>query len=187
MNREILFKGKRKNWKELPKEKWWVEGYYFCMVHNDGSHVHHFIIPLGIDLSFGTPIEKIQVEVDPETVCRHICLKDNNVRAYQGDICTLFDIVENVRLTGIIRFGEYEQDGSAGEYPPVPVIGFYIEFIKYDFTEDSYCDKYSEWKQKISFLQAMDKSYYAGFDVIGNIFDNPELLGTGNTSWQQDR
>lgn len=25
--REILFKAKRKNWRELPKEEWWVEGY----------------------------------------------------------------------------------------------------------------------------------------------------------------
>lgn len=24
--REILFKAKRKNWRELPKEEWWVEG-----------------------------------------------------------------------------------------------------------------------------------------------------------------
>lgn len=29
MNREILFKAKRKSWKELPKEEWWVEGYLF--------------------------------------------------------------------------------------------------------------------------------------------------------------
>lgn len=26
MSREILFKAKRKNWKELPKEEWWIEG-----------------------------------------------------------------------------------------------------------------------------------------------------------------
>ena len=27
MSREILFKAKRKNWKELPKEEWWIEGF----------------------------------------------------------------------------------------------------------------------------------------------------------------
>ena len=26
MSREILFKAKRKNWRELPKEEWWIEG-----------------------------------------------------------------------------------------------------------------------------------------------------------------
>ena len=47
----------------------WVEGFYFCMTHPDGRHTHHFIIPLGADLSLGTPIEKIQVEIDPSTIC----------------------------------------------------------------------------------------------------------------------
>ena len=46
-----------------------VIGYYFCMHHNDErKHIHHFIIPLEADLSIGTPIEKIQVEIDPDTV-----------------------------------------------------------------------------------------------------------------------
>lgn len=34
--REILFKAKRKNWRELPKEEWWVEGRpvkYLCMYY----------------------------------------------------------------------------------------------------------------------------------------------------------
>lgn len=84
---EILHKAKKKNWEELPKEDWWVEGFYFCMVHDDGSHVHHFIMPLGTDLSLGTPIEKIQVEVDPETVCPYIGKTDQNGRKiFLGDI-----------------------------------------------------------------------------------------------------
>lgn len=35
MNRD-LFKAKRKSWKELPKEEWWVEGYLF----DDGTLKH---------------------------------------------------------------------------------------------------------------------------------------------------
>ena len=34
MNREILFKAKRKSWKELPKEEWWVEGDLIQQVFN---------------------------------------------------------------------------------------------------------------------------------------------------------
>lgn len=46
-----------------------VVGYYFCMHHNDDrKHIHHFVIPLEADLSIGTPIEKIQVEIEPDTV-----------------------------------------------------------------------------------------------------------------------
>jgi len=57
-----ISRAKRKDNKE------WVEGYYFCMVHDDKRHEHHFIIPIGADLSKGTPIEKIQVEIDIETL-----------------------------------------------------------------------------------------------------------------------
>ncbi len=47
----------------------WIEGTYFCLHHNDErTHVHHMLIPMGADLSLGTPIEKIQVEVIPESI-----------------------------------------------------------------------------------------------------------------------
>lgn len=46
-----------------------VEGYYFCLHHNDGrTHLHHLIIPLEADLSRGTPLDQIQVEVVPESI-----------------------------------------------------------------------------------------------------------------------
>lgn len=47
----------------------WVEGYYFCLHHNDGrTHLHHLLIPLEVDLSRGTPLDKIQVEIVPESI-----------------------------------------------------------------------------------------------------------------------
>lgn len=61
----MLSKAKRKDTKE------WVTGYYFCMDHPDKRHSHHFIIPIGADLSLGTPIEKIQVEIDVKTLHRY--------------------------------------------------------------------------------------------------------------------
>lgn len=46
-----------------------VEGYYFCLHHNDGrKHLHHLIIPLEADLSRGTQLDQIQVEVVPESI-----------------------------------------------------------------------------------------------------------------------
>ena len=31
MNDRYLFRAKRKNWKQLPKEMWWVEGYLYSI------------------------------------------------------------------------------------------------------------------------------------------------------------
>ena len=82
MENRHLSRGKRKDNGE------WVEGFYFCMTHPNGRHTHHFIIPLGTDLSLGTPIEKIQVEVDPSTICRCTGLKDKNGKLiWENDVC----------------------------------------------------------------------------------------------------
>lgn len=81
MQDRYLFKAKRKDNGE------WVEGFYFCMTHTDGRHTHHFIIPLGADLSLGTPVEKIQVEVDQSTICQCTAMPDkNNKLIFENDI-----------------------------------------------------------------------------------------------------
>ena len=51
-----LFKAKR-----VDNGKW-VVGFYFCFTHYDKRHTHHFIMPLGIDLSLGKPIEKFKLK-----------------------------------------------------------------------------------------------------------------------------
>lgn len=143
--REILFRAKRMD------NGGWVEGYYFCMTHTDGRHVHHFIIPLGADLSKGTGIEKIQVEIDPETLCRYTGLKDKNgKRIWENDIV---DASEEW----------WSACGPAGHNSPIikvewleGVTGF-DPFANYDCDCGVYIDA-------------------NGCEVIGNIFDNPELL-----------
>jgi hypothetical protein len=65
----------------------WVYGWYFQMEHYDKRHKHHFIIPVGTDLSKGTPIDKIQVEVLPETIGQFTARNDKiGNKIYSNDI-----------------------------------------------------------------------------------------------------
>ena len=42
MNREILFKTKRKDWEGLPKDQWWVEGDLLHMRYGDIVLINNF-------------------------------------------------------------------------------------------------------------------------------------------------
>ena len=125
----------------------WVEGFYFCMIHPDGRHTHHFIIPLGTDLSLGTPIEKIQVEVDPSTICRCTGLKDKN-----GKLIWENDIIEC-------------KDGKHNFQTQIEWDAYCAGFIFQD-TETS----------AVGLDAITENGLYSESKVVGNIFDNPELL-----------
>ena len=140
MQDRYLFKAKRKDNGE------WVEGFYFCMTHTDGRHTHHFIIPLGADLSRGTPVEKIQVEVDQSTICQCTGLKDKNGKL----------IFENDILSGHIDV-EFPEDETRKR-----VVWHENGWC----TNETGCDDYEE----------LDDFDSENFEVIGNKIDNPELL-----------
>ena len=80
--REILFRAKRKNWRELPKEEWWVEGYYCYFMDT------HCVLPRNLDYDaamFGE--QKVFVIIDPETLCQYIGMNDKNGnRIWENDI-----------------------------------------------------------------------------------------------------
>lgn len=141
MSREILFKAKRANWRELPKEDWWVEG---NLVWTDDADEDYraIIIPRenacmftrseNDDLGFET-----WYLVDPKTICQYTGLTDKNGRKiFEWDIINDIDygIMKCIYLHG--SFVWYKEDG------------FKIECMR----------------------------YVPVVDVIGNIFDNPELL-----------
>lgn len=138
MDWKIIHRGKR-----IDNGKW-VIGFYFNMGDDDGKHVHHFIMPFLADLSRGTPIEKIQIEVDPETICQY-----TNAIAIGGKKIYENDIVGHDGTIGIVKFGKY---GNGFHF------GYYIQWINCPhFHNELYF-----WENKVN--------------VIGNIFDNPELL-----------
>lgn len=148
--REILFKAKR-----IDNGKW-VEGFYFCMVHEDGSHIHHFIIPLGVDLSLGTPIEKIQVEIDINTLCQYTGLTDKNGnKIWENDV---------VKLTRNVGY-----KSTKGRKFKVYFNNFLCHFALSFGQEENEAFDYMELSDKKASI----------IEVVGNIFDNPELLERG--------
>lgn len=166
MNREILFKAKRNDNGE------WVEGHYFCMVHTDGRHTHHFIIPLGTDLSLGIPIEKIQVEIDSSTICQYIGLTDKNGKK----------IWEN----DIVRLHQFLFDGSEYEKEILISIEYITEMMCFgaNLIEAKEIKRYMGYEDEDTERVVIPFNDFYGlhdesFEVIGNIFDNPELLGGG--------
>lgn len=179
MSRDILCKAKRTDNGE------WVEGFYFCMIHNDGRHAHHFIIPLGADLSLGTPIEKIQVEVSPSTICQYTGLKDatqweNLTEKEQQQFLSKWNYKENRWNQKEDWNGKkiYENDIASRKifenevigtitWTDIGFTGFTLKVLRSDDTRyfpvgrGTYDD---------------DESKQCSDEVIGNIFDNHESL-----------
>lgn len=135
MNREILFKAKRKDNGE------WVEGYYvYC-------RKRHYILPV-LNKAIGFDEREDEwVEVDPDTICQYTGLTDKNGRRiWENDICDRKE-----------------------KYPEI------VTYNKGDWQLD-----YSYALGKEKHFCACNLGFYACerecVEVIGNVFDNPELL-----------
>lgn len=143
MSREIFFKAKRKNCRNLPKEEWWVEGFYVPHIV-DGEIVHYYI------LTGETSIEETKEddlvldfyteEIDPNTLCQYTGLTDKNGKKIWEN-----DILKNVYLDGNFKC---EWDDDSARY----VLN--RDGLTFDF----------------------DNYWHYETEVIGNSFDNAELL-----------
>lgn len=133
MNREILFKAKRKDNGE------WVEGYYvYC-------RKRHYILPiLNKEIGFDEREDK-WIEIDSGTLCQSTGLKDKNGRKiWENDIC------------------EMVYDGK-----------IHIYVVVWDKTELDFkgTNGKENYGRNFEYLGCCEEIV-----VIGNIFDNPELL-----------
>ena len=94
--------------------------------------------------------------VDRETVGQYTCLTDKNGKMiFEGDIIRAITLDTGTECLAVVCFGNFIDENNGDEY-----IGFFIEFdgIKTTITQLAM----EECKNRI--------------EVIGNIYDNPELL-----------
>lgn len=146
MNREILFKAKVKNWKQLPKEEWWVEGYYG--IKGKGTELEeHFIICSTFSPILSTyPFYFTDIQIDPETLCQYTGLKDKKgKKIWENDIVQAWSEGSNA-IGKVIR----------------RVDGLYI--------------MYPAYQKKEFWGLYPNKNGKTTVEVIGNIFDNEELF-----------
>lgn len=148
MNREILFKAKRKDNGE------WVEGYYIY-------HIKRTICPLGDSVKpedeqhvimqdgfsdWNMPRNTVVYEIDPDTLCQYTGLTDKNgKKIWENDI-----LKANLDES-------YPED---------------ITYIKILWNECRFCVN-ENYSTDIWTLEKWDAEH---FQVCGNIFDNPDLL-----------
>lgn len=158
--REIIFKAKVKNWKQLPKEEWWVEGYYG--IKGKGTELEeHFIICSTFSPILSTyPFYFTDIQIDPETLCQYTGLTDKN-----GNKIWENDILRGYQYP-------YRSDGNDNYFAEVtwfencPAFGIYT----FKNPKSNVCG-ISEGNTEF-----MENWNSEDWEVIGNIFDNAELL-----------
>ena len=147
--REILFKAKHKNWRELPKEEWWVEGY--PVKYQPCASKEEWIY--GIVPTYASALYII--EIDPETLCQYIYMNDKNgKRIWENDIVSI----------NTYSYMEPEED--------------YFGKIVYAEGWGCWCIQQPDDEKPIPLCEC-EGSYQTDRFVEGNIFDNPELLKGG--------
>lgn len=154
---KTYYKAKVKNWNELPKDEQWVYGYYVQGFNIYEEPLHIIFDPTTIFYSSGETDGWEEIDVNTLCACTVLTDKIGN-KIWENDILFDDDMYSVVRWDDeearfvIDDYGtkgclmEYGFDEDAGDYDVVDTNGF-----------DDFC--------------SMDS-----FKIVGNIFDNPELL-----------
>lgn len=151
MNREILFKAKHEHVVVTNKdlEGQWVEGLLW-----DEDYIY------SKDL-------ECEMLIDKNTICAYTGLHDKNgKRIWENDILMCHGNPDDLAK---VVFGEFDVIDIAREEAVDSVIGWHYEVIPTDATRK--CEPLCYPMPLTDFYIKMNK-----MEVIGNIFDNPELL-----------
>lgn len=163
--REISFRAKRKNWHDLPKEEMWFDGtpigingkMYMAVEYTASEQITDFAMVQYI-------LQKSFVEIDPNTLCQYTGLhdKDGN-RIWENDIVSC-------------EHEKYPDDDPLEVYPLLPDPIKYRRNYAVEFVNTGSNYGYRLRNKSIHFILTGNVIYNHKIEVLGNIFDNPELL-----------
>lgn len=154
--------------KEAKSNKW-VYGYYV----DEGMGQHTIV-----NFDSEKEIQK-SYTILPETLAEPLAIEDiNKNNAYTDQIVIAWNNLYTdkrspmTRYKGVLKFGEYEQDASGGEYGGASCLGFYLETQFVQDEDDEPYEKIAKFSEKktCSILE------FDEFEIIGNTHDNSELL-----------
>lgn len=168
--REILFRAKRKNWRELPKEEWWVYG--------DAIHE-----PIGMTIRHMKQGMPVRTPVDSETLCQYIGIHDS----------TKWEELSKEEREGFLSKWNYDKhrkntpiDWKGKRIWENDIISIntysYMEPEEDYFGQVLYSNGWACWciqqpdNEKLIPLCECEGGYQTDRFVDGNIFDNSEML-----------
>ncbi len=164
MNREILFKAKIKD------NGKWVEGYYckldettYCISEDYERHpvpTHHYILHETMT-DWGLPNRFLQFEIDPSTICQCTGLTDKNGKKIWEN-----DILKGCQYPFLFE-GKENYYAKVIWFENCPAFGIYT--FK---NPKSNVRGISEGNTEL-----MESWNSEDWEVIGNVFDNADLLG----------
>lgn len=160
MNREILFRGKRKNNGE------WVQGDLRCNPY--GERAIYIVSPINNQDTTGGN------EVIPETIGQYTGLTDKNgKKIFEGDIIRYADLYDyNCYLESIDNPEVYDNIDLGNIWTIDEVVyGIKVGYPAFDLNKHDF---------EANGLSELSESGQYFYEVIGNIHDNPELLKAMN-------
>lgn len=164
MNDRYLFKAKRIDWREFPEKEQWIIGYYVLGFNEYEQPVHLIFEPTSMFFSH----EKTDgwTEIDPSTICQCTGLKDkngnliweNDVVRFKHEKFDFYDGLEPLERSCLPNKKEYTRN-------------YAVEFCN---TSTNYGLRFRN--KSIWFMVHRMTVVMHDVEVIGNIFDNPELM-----------